>query len=336
MATKRNIPMSQRIELARRLRFNLEAGITLVESFRQQAQRGKEPLRSACADIQKQLQKGISLQEALEKNGQFPPLFVTLAGVGEHSGHLPEIFAALERYYTQQLQLNRKFLSRMIMPAAQFVMAVLIVSLVIWVLGILNSSAGKGLFGLSGFYGGLTFSAIAFAVVASAIFLARWFYFRSKRSMALQQFLLSLPGIGSCLLAMAMNRFTMALQYTLDSGMSIIPALRLSLDATDNPVFQNEATDLAKRLRSGKSLSLALAKCRVFPQDFHDVVAVAEESGSLPEVMEKQSRYYLEESERKLALLSQMATWGIWLCYAIFMIVLILSMASMYFNALKL
>ena len=54
-----------------------------------------------------------------------------------------------------------------------------------------------------------------------------------------------------------------------------------------------------------------------------DIIAVAEESGRLPEVMIHQADYYEEEAARKLTVLSKAAGYSVYLVYAICVIAMI-------------
>src|SRR4051812_1736006 len=97
-------------ELCRVLRHNLGAGLTLRDVFRQQAGRGPAEVRPVAGRVAEGLDRGHSLEKALKREGEvFPPLFRALAGVGEQTGMLPEVFGELERYYARQRQLRRDF-----------------------------------------------------------------------------------------------------------------------------------------------------------------------------------------------------------------------------------
>src|SRR6185437_13442689 len=82
------------IELCRALRHNLGAGLTLLAVFRQQQRRGPAAVRALAGRVADLLEKGHSLGQALKREANyFPPLFLSLAEVGEQTGMLPEVFA---------------------------------------------------------------------------------------------------------------------------------------------------------------------------------------------------------------------------------------------------
>src|SRR5437879_4014457 len=93
------LSLTSLIELCRVLRHYLSSGLGLVEVFRQQALRGAPQVRAMCRRIGQSLEEGNDLERALKpEKSAFPPLFIALAGVGEQSGNLPEVFGELEKY----------------------------------------------------------------------------------------------------------------------------------------------------------------------------------------------------------------------------------------------
>src|SRR4051812_39054023 len=114
------LPLAALVQLCRVLRHSLDAGIGLRDVFRQQATRGPAAVRPVAERLSAQLERGESFEAALERErAAFPPLFVALAVVGEQTGHLPEVFGELEKYYLLQQKLRREFRSRSFLPLMQ-------------------------------------------------------------------------------------------------------------------------------------------------------------------------------------------------------------------------
>src|SRR5688572_8058990 len=67
MATSSSISLSALVELCRVLRHNLDAGLSLLNVFRQQAKRGPSEIRGVAEEIAGDLAKGRDLEHALEK-----------------------------------------------------------------------------------------------------------------------------------------------------------------------------------------------------------------------------------------------------------------------------
>lgn len=335
----RRLPLSSLVELCRVLRHNLSAGLTLLDVFRQQAKRGSATVRPLATRITEALERGDSFGDALAaEKDVLPPLFLALGKLGESTGHLPEIFAELEKYFQLQWQLVRQFRSKSIMPVLQFVFAVLLIAGLLYIVGVIaemnRSRPVLTFLGLSGGKASLAFLGCVGGVLSAllAVYLA---LSRSmKQKAAVDRFLLRLPVIGGALHAVLMNRFTLALHITLDTGLTITKALRLSLEATGNAHFAAQADVVVAALKSGKSLHEALVDSCLFDDDFLNLIASAEEGGRVPEMMRHQADYYSEETARKLTALTQAATTIVWLIYAGFVIFAIFKIAGVYLSAL--
>jgi type IV pilus assembly protein PilC len=332
------LPLGNLIELCRVLRHNLGAGLTLRDVFRQQAERGAPAVRPLAAEIRTSLEQGESLKDALERHRyRFPPLFLALASVGEETGQLPEIFTELEKYYILQQKLRRQVISQSIMPVIQLVLAFFVIALLILVLGIIGQSRktqAPGILGQTGGAGAILFLVLSFGSIG--LLIAGYFLFTRafRQKAAFDAFLLRVPVLGTCVEALVLGRFALALQLTLNTGMPIMRALRLSFRATGNAAYLAQSEPVVQAVKDGEGLTQALGRCRLFPTAFLGMVAVGEEGGRVPEIMQHQAQYYYEEASRRLTALTRVATFGIWLLYAIFMIVAIFRIANMYLSAL--
>jgi type IV pilus assembly protein PilC len=331
------LPLSALIELCRVMRHYLGAGLTLPDVFRQQARSGPAAVRPVAERISDRLKQGEALEDALKPEEKlFPPLFLSLTNVGERTGMLPEVFSELERYFLRQKKLRQQFIASSAWPVIQFVLAVLIISFVLFIIGVISSDpSGKPAFdplglGLYGASGALIFMGTIFGSVGGLILLyvlsSRWLSGKAR----IDRMLLTVPVLGPCLEALALARFCLALRLTTESGMSIVKALRLSLRATSNSAFEAAIPVVEQSVKSGNDLTVALSRMHLLPEEFLHILEVAEESGKLSDVLEHQSEHYHEVAGRRLTVLTAMASALIWLITAIFIIVMIFRFFLMY------
>src|SRR5262249_36957046 len=160
------------------------------------------------------------LEKALKpERSLFPPVFVALAGVGEQSGNLPEVFGELEKYFLMQQKLWRQFLSAIAWPVLQLNMGIFVITGLIWILGFIAAMNGTepidplGL-GLVGDRGALLFFFGAYGSIA-ALFAVYFLATRTLQGQALVDgLLLRVPVVGPCLRALALARFCLALRLT--------------------------------------------------------------------------------------------------------------------------
>jgi len=333
------LPLTSLIDMCRTLRHYLGAGLTLRDVFRQQASKGTGPVRDMAVRISKKLDGGEDLESALDaERAAFPPLFLSMASVGEQTGMLPEIFKELEKYFILQRKLRKQFFTQATWPILQFNAAIFVISGMIFMLAILTPPGSQPFdplgIGLTGESGAALFILIAYGCVAG-LFALYWIITRALRQKAfVDRMLLRIPVIGGCLLSLALTRFCLALRLTLESGMPIRRAAQLTLRATGNAAFESKIGVVKESLQAGEELTASLIKTGQLPYDFQNILAVAEESGRMTEVMQQQCEFYEEESERRLAMLMQMAGWGVWLVVAILILMVVFRIALTYIGML--
>src|SRR5262249_38558290 len=338
----KRLPLSSLITLCHTLRHNLAAGLSLARVFRQQAEKGPPLVRPIATRISAKLEKGNDLESALQvEEPHFPPLFLAMASIGEESGALPEVFAELEKFYSLQQRLKRQFISLITWPVLELTLAIAVLTLLIFVIGFLPAlpatgkpfdPLGLGLYGPEGAVTFLVLVFLFFLLVAGA-------YYGTKHLMrqkgAVDVFLLQVPVLGPTLRAFALTRFCVGLRLTTETGMPITRAVDLSLRATDNDAFVATSETVRDALSDGEDLTASLKKTRLFPPDFEDILANAEESGRLTQVLEHQTHYYEELSSRRLTILARTAGWGVWLAVAIVLIVVIFRLFFSYLGVLE-
>ena len=335
MLFSKHLSLGDLFNLCHILRHSLGAGLAMVDVFRQQSQRGPLAVRQIAGRLAERLRAGESLTAALAVESEvFPPLFLTMVRLGEETGHLPEIFGELEKYFQLEQRLKHQFVSQSMMPALQFLAAIFIITGLIWILGVIGESRSQRpltLFGLTGLRGAMMFLITAFGTLGT-LFAAYRFCRRLAAGNAIDALLLRIPILGGCLESFALARLSLAMQLTLDSNMPIIDALRMSLSAMSNRAYTAHTEEVVAALRKKRPLAEALALVRPLPSLFLDMVATAEEGGRVPEMMRHQAAYYQEESSRRLTTLTKAASTCLWLVYAGCMIYAIFTIFKVYLN----
>jgi type IV pilus assembly protein PilC len=328
----RRLRVNDLIELCRSMRYALLSGLMLRDVMNLLAKRGTRRIRWLATDVGKELSAGWSLPEALEKQEEvLPPLFISLAVVGEESGNLPEVLGELERYYILRRKLRIEFSEQISWPVLQFVAAILIVTLLIYILGILPRPYGPGSpapldplgLGLIGPRGAAVFFGSVCAILGSATALFLLVRRLLRRRAVVDRVLLALPAIGPWLRAAAIARLCLAGRLMLETSLSILKTLRLAFVATDNAAFMAVLPRIEGSLRQGNSIASSLDRAKVFPEKFLSAVGIGEESGRLPETLRAQGEEYDDEARRRLGWLTRLAGWAVSVCVAGVLIVCI-------------
>lgn len=337
------IRLRELAELSGRLATSLEAGVDIRQTLaRESTAHLRTRLRDELAAVKQAVDRGNSLAEALDAQGEFfPPLFRQLVGVGEEAGRLPDVLRRLAEHYELRLKLRREFLAAIAWPAVQLALAVGVLGLAILVMGFLPPMPdtgkpfdifGLGLYGVSGMF---TFFAIVACLAAGAAALGIALQRGVAWTVGVQRALAAVPGLGRALRTLALARLTWALQLTLDAGMDVLRAVPLALRASAHGPYMEHSDAIVRALRSGQDMTSAMSATGAFPGDFLDALHVGEESGRLPEQLAVLSRQYQDQARHALSVITQLAAVGVWLIVAAAIVVFIFRGALTYINIIN-
>ncbi|MEY3176615.1 MAG: ral secretion pathway protein [Planctomycetota bacterium] len=320
-----------------------EAGVDLRKALQTAGQRASSPkLATAATAVRKALVGGSTLTEALTAQGElFPPLFRDLVHVGELTGHLPEVFQALAAYYDSRINQLRQFRSSVAWPVIQFIAAISIVGLLIFILGLLPPAGPDGRpwdvtgLGLYGTAGALSWF-IGWGVLTSGGW-CLWKFSRNRLGAAqtLDSLLLQIPVLGPCIAAFAVSRFAWCFSLTQKAGMSIRPSLDASFRAAENGAFSAAAPFVWNDVSEGETLADAFRNSRVFPEEFLQVVATAEETGTVPEQLHRLSHIFEDQAQRSMRRLTAVFSGTVWLFTGGLLVYFILRLALLYVGIIQ-
>ncbi|MCS7167746.1 MAG: type II secretion system F family protein [Gemmatales bacterium] len=326
--------------VCRHLRHLLEAGLAVSQAWQQLALKGPKRFRPLARSVADRIKQGESLESALQPwTSRLPAFFTAAITIGERTGRLPEVLHELEQAFELQLELRRQFWSRISWPLLQFIAAVLVLALFIWLLGVIESVAGRSpisLFGLKGEGGALIFLIATAALTLGPYLVLRYFFARGQHSVAVHRALLQLPVIGGALQALAEARFAQALAVALDAGLVVHEAAELALSATGNPAFADWAARVRKQTRRGQPLSEALTATGLLTHDFLTVLSVAEAAGSEPDALRRHAQHRYQQAADQLRLCTNIAAGAVWLLVAMLIATLIVRLFTQYVETINL
>ena len=115
-----------------------------------------------------------------------------------------------------------------------------------------------------------TFSTRFWPIVLVMIFVASYFvkkYLSTKEGKgAFDRFVLKLPVFGNIIKISALVESTRTLAILISSGISILEALSIVVDATENTVYQQALLNVSHKVEKGISLGTALEQQKFFPR----------------------------------------------------------------------
>lgn len=314
--------------LCRKMATSLAAGVDARTVLAREAKSAHGSARSRMAQINANVQRGGSFCDAVDQTGKYyPDFFREMVRVGEESGHLAEVLRQLAEHYEHQVQLRRVLLSSLAWPMLELLLASGVIGIVIFLMGAIPQLANNNIdilgFGLTGTEGLVKY----LALLAACGFVFFLFYRATTRGVLwvapIQRLLMRIPTLGGALETFAMARLSWAMHVTLNSGMDLRKALKLSLNSTHNVLYTQHVNRILAAIQSGDEIHEALGETGAFPIHFIEAVQVGEESGQLVESLANLSSQYQNEARsamNTLTVLLGVAVTGMIAAMIIFMI----------------
>ncbi len=323
-----------------RLGTGLKAGADLLRLLGSEASHGPAAQQRAMAKVAAGAKHGESLSKMMAEDKFFPTLLTSMIRVGEETGKLEHTLLTLSEHYQQQLTTRRAFISSIAWPLIQLVAGIGVISLLIWIMGVLTPAGGGQMadvlgFGLRGTSGVLWFW-LYLSIVFGAIGLMIWAFFRNVGGVQnLIPLVYKIPLAGPSIQTITISRFCWTLSLALGSGLDPIRSIRLALDSTSSDYYRATADDAENAIRRGATLAGTLEATNLFPDDFLQRIEIAEHSGTDAESIDYLTQEYDERARRAVKVIAGIATVLIRVAVMGALIFLIFRLASFYLGALS-
>jgi type II secretory pathway component PulF len=287
----------------RQLSTLLGAGVTILKSLDIiSKQVVSKKLYAVVADLQKNMEAGLSFHEAMVKHPKvFSDLWVNLVESGEASGNLAVVLSRLATYLERDAEFRGKIISALIYPGillsaglgALFLMAVKIVPTFAEIFKSFNITLPlltQILLKVSDF---LRFNMLAIFLVTGGVIFAFKNYVKTKTGRRnFENFKFKMPVFGEFFMALNVERFSSEMSTLLESGVPILYSLEISERSVGNVVMAEIIHKIKDDVREGKSLREPLEKSAFFDPMFVQMVSIGEEIGELPQMFKKINNFY--------------------------------------------
>jgi len=296
------------VDFTRQVALMLNAGLTLIDSLEiLKRQTPKPVLRKLIEDIDTKIKGGSPFSTALlEYRQYFSKLYISLVKSGEASGKLGEILLRL----ADNLEKEREFKGRLkgalvypiiVVTGMVIVMFIMITFVLPKLLGLYKDFnvelpvSTKILIAVSGFSS--RFWPIVIAIVFGIYYFIKKYLSTKLGKNAFDKFCLKLPVFGKIISISALVESTRTLAILTSSGISILDALSIVVDATENSVYQQAFLNVSHNVEKGLSLGVALDQEQIFPPILVQMSQVGEQTGKLDDTLFRLSKYFEMESE---------------------------------------
>jgi general secretion pathway protein F/type IV pilus assembly protein PilC len=272
----------------------LKAGVPMLRALDVLSGKGtRGPLAQVLKELREEVAGGTSLGDAMAKHpGAFSPLQASMVKAGEQGGFLEDVLHRIAIFSEKQDELRNKVRGAMVYPlilvvfgggVLVFVLTVVVPKLRPYLRPETFNFMTTVLFSavdlLTNHY---TVILLGVAVVLTAVI--SWANTEAGRRQY-EQFKLKAPIMGNVVTMVSICRFCRILGTMLHNGVPILQALKISKDSAGNKILADVIEESADSVKKGAALSEPLGKSGLFPPTVLDMIAVAEESNNLEQVL---------------------------------------------------
>ncbi len=284
----------------------LDSGVNLSLGLQDLAQDSEDrKLSMVIDDVRLRVEGGSSLREAMLAHPKsFSKLYTAIIGAGESTGKLSACLKDLIGLLEWQIELMGKLREATVYPIILLcTMTGVVALLVIKVIpsfeplftqgGIVLPLPTQIVLGVSRaarsyWYLGL--------LILSGLFGAYRFYnSRPQGRFILDSLKLRLPVFGILIRKVAISRFCRTFAITIKSGVSVLSALDIATEVIGNNCLEISARKARDLVNIGEKISASFQSTGEFPPLVIRMISVGEQSGALPDCLDKVNQFYDRE-----------------------------------------
>jgi type IV pilus assembly protein PilC len=301
--------------MTRQLATLIIAGLPLLRALELITKQERNPaFKAVLANIAESVSQGNNLSEALQSHPKvFDKLFVNMVRAGEAGGVLDKVLDRLAKFREKAERIQKKVKSAMVYPGV--VMSVALIIVYILMVKVVPSfqklldSQKTTMPPLTQFVVGISkfltefWWATPFAVFGLYFGLKSWLG-SEKGKATFDKMIFRLPKVGTFVQIVSVSRFARTFGTLMASGVPILQSITITRDTLDNVVIAQSLERVHDRVRDGEPLSIPLEQSGVFPQMVTSMIQVGEETGQLPEMLNRVADIYDEEVDNAVTALT--------------------------------
>ena len=305
--------------VTRQLAILLGAGLPLIRSLRTLEAQAKNPaVKIILGKTADTVEGGATFAEALSEHPKsFDKLYLNMVRAGEASGAMEIILDRLASFMEKAARIAGKVKSAMIYPTVVLTVSISAI-IALMVLIVPNFSKifadllpGEPLPGFTNLIIGISNTLISHwymyvggvgGVVVSYIVIVRipalkWYVDWVKYNM---------PLFGPIISKTAISRFSRTLGTLMSSGVPVLSSLAIVKETSGNETVAIAIQKVHDAVKEGEGISKPLGGTKIFPDMVISMVEVGEETGKLPEMLDKIANTYDEEVDNAVGALTSM------------------------------
>jgi len=306
--------------MTRQLATLLEAGLPLVRALRTLERQAKNnpPLRKVVGNLADSVEGGTTFSEALAGHPKsFNRLYVNMVRAGEASGAMETVLKRLAEFMEKAQRVAGKVKSAMVYPILVLTVAGLITAgLMVFIVPKFAKMFDEMLPGeplpaltqmvinVSGFM--KNHIVVMVGGLVAVIFIFKLVRMTKPGTFVWDLIMLKLPPFSALVERSTSARFCRTLGTLMQSGVAVLQALQIVRDTSGNEIVARAIQSVHDAVKEGEGMTRPLDKSGVFPGMVVSMIEVGEETGALPEMLNRVADVYEEEVDRAVEALVSM------------------------------
>jgi len=314
--TSEKITDVERITFARQMHNLTKAGLPLDRAIRGlEASLANQGFKRVLREVVSSLERGNTLAEALAQHPKvFNDLFISLVNVGENTGRLDLAFADLAKYIEVERTTEKQLKSATRYP--MFVLAAMAGAIAVITVFVIPAFSDtferfgaelpwqtKALIATSNF--AVNFWPLITVGLIFIYVIFRYWTRSTEGALRWDAVRVRLPLVGSIFERIALARFAKTFAIMGRTGVPVVRSLSVVSEVVGNRHIGSKIVAMGDGVARGESLYLTAQRSGIFLPLVLQMIAVGEESGNLPDLLDEVADFYDGEIEYDLSRLTE-------------------------------
>jgi general secretion pathway protein F len=280
-----------------------DALIALEEKYR------KSKPHCVILDLCDRIKNGISFSDALSAHmGSFDVLYVSMIKNAQKLGNLPQTLSEIHDLLLKQQKLKKQLFSALLYPGILICFCfVVMIALLFFILPSLFELFEQRqnlhpltyfVLTISKFFHSNRFIIISIIAVLSSCL--GYFFSSAKQRKKLFTLFLKIPFFNNLITKASIMRFCLSFSSLLSGGVSYINAMELAKSLLKHPKLEKDIDLALDKILQGAKLSQEIKKSKNFPPLVSRMIAIAEDGGDMPDMLNNIAKVYEYEFEKSL------------------------------------
>lgn len=293
--------------VCRQLAVMLSAGVPITRALSTLAKQCANPrLGDIMGEIAKSVEGGMPLSDAFAQYPKvFSKLFIAMIASGEAGGIMEQALVSLADMMQKEKNLQKNIKSAYSYPRSVMLMAVVLLFAMLWFMVPIFKkmmTSNTEVTGISKFIfdasDSLHNDTLTWILVIAVIVVSIVLFIKSPIAHKIwENNKLTMPMLGDFMTKMVVARFCRTFATLLAGGVTAVDALKSAGPTSGSDKLENAINVAISDIEEGKSISDSLDKSGIFPPMLTGMVAIGEESGALPELLDKVAEFFEEDVE---------------------------------------